>query len=704
MVPAPTSCPMPDKQRSSERRDRLYLLYLQPWVLEASWAIPGIVPHISRLNEVEEPSGAEIARLYSYSAAWKKYISHNVVSRHAHRIIVQFMGACCGKSKTVDAQADSAAAGNQRTCPANDMLLTQVHALIDGVGAQKAKVMKTKAMGQVAEQEGVAQEDDNGPQQLSLQMANALRTVDDLWRRDASTWTATAENMVNSRLGISQDKKSSGTSTRRQKQEEPESAQCSAYIALTKTNVTTWWRHIRNSKTPPTGEQTRFLEYAIARCQTEHDELMNWHAPKRKHGIKDLTEPSRCALLGIPGAGKSLCLSLLRDFFENVLGWRHGVQFQFLSAQNSMAALIGGNTVHSWGVIPTSKTAASAKYANKEVDWDQLFENCISMRWLVIDEVSTIPLGLLGTLESFLRTKACTRHPYAYRDAHRRGQARMFGGLNLCLSGDLWQLGPVRDLPIFSHPMKKSDGTRYEAGEQRMLAMFWDCHKAGFANGIQRLFELTQPKRSTTDQWLQMMLEQCRSGCQSWEVYCFVHGLPTRNPGTWLPNVAAPTCGDSLCATLAHRWELLWKKYRTPWSERQSMECEVCRAERNRRCCIIARPGHEKSEAHLHDVFAEAPLVHPFRSPTNHAQRLRALRFAREKQTRLLWIVAYDRVVSKDKLSKNQQSREAAETWLTLDDRKTGGIAGFFPAVLDLPVRFTCEPTHGDRLKGLGHL
>ena len=30
MVPAPTSCPMPDKQRSSERRDRLYLLYLQP--------------------------------------------------------------------------------------------------------------------------------------------------------------------------------------------------------------------------------------------------------------------------------------------------------------------------------------------------------------------------------------------------------------------------------------------------------------------------------------------------------------------------------------------------------------------------------------------------------------------------------------------------------------------------------------------------
>ena len=98
----------------------------------------------------------------------------------------------------------------------------------------------------------------------------------------------------------------------------------------------------------------------------------------------------------------------MRDFFENVMGWRHGVQFQFLAAQNSMAALIGGNTIHSWGVIPTSKAAATAKHSNKEVDWDQLFENCIGMRWLAIDEVSTLSLGLLGTLESFLRTKACT--------------------------------------------------------------------------------------------------------------------------------------------------------------------------------------------------------------------------------------------------------------------------------------------------------
>ena len=94
MVPAPTGCPMPDKQRSGERRDRLYLLYLQPWVLEASWEVPKLVPHLSRLNRVEDPE-----RDYSYSNAWNEYIQHNIVSRHAHRIIVQFMAACCGNKQ-----------------------------------------------------------------------------------------------------------------------------------------------------------------------------------------------------------------------------------------------------------------------------------------------------------------------------------------------------------------------------------------------------------------------------------------------------------------------------------------------------------------------------------------------------------------------------------------------------------------------------
>ena len=157
MVPAPASCPMPDKQRSGERRERLYLVYLQPWVLQSSWAVPGIVPHICSLNKVEDQSSAESTCMYSYSEAWKKYISQNIVSRHAHRIIVQFMAACCGKSKTSDPQPEVAAPGNTRDCPPSDLLLSQVHALIDALGSSTARRVKPKAMGQAKRQRWRAQ-------------------------------------------------------------------------------------------------------------------------------------------------------------------------------------------------------------------------------------------------------------------------------------------------------------------------------------------------------------------------------------------------------------------------------------------------------------------------------------------------------------------------------------------------------------------
>ena len=110
-------------------------------------------------------------------------------------------------------------------------------------------------------------------------------------------------------------------------------------------------------------------------------------------------------------------------------------------------------------------------------------------------------------------------------------------------------------------------------------------------------------------------------------------------------------------------------------------------------------PRKDTYDRFPHGVFAEVHLVHPFRRPTNHAQRLRDLRFAREQQSRLLWNVAYGKVVSKDKLSQKAQSRATVESWLTFDYHKAAGVQRFFPAVLDLPMRCLCEPTPGDRLK-----
>eukprot|EP00973_Karenia_brevis_P045246 6267087-Karenia_brevis.AAC.1 len=61
--------------------------------------------------------------------------------------------------------------------------------------------------------------------------------------------------------------------------------------------------------------------------------------------------------------------------------------------------------------------------------------------------------------------------------------------------------------------------------------------------------------------WLQIILEADRNGIESWEMYCFIHGFPTRNVGSWLPGQATPWCGNRKCATLAQDlWPQMWQR------------------------------------------------------------------------------------------------------------------------------------------------
>ena len=122
--------------------------------------------------------------------------------------------------------------------------------------------------------------------------------------------------------------------------------------------------------------------------------------------------------------------------------------------------------------------------------------------------------------------------------------------------------------------------------EQKTFDMFWQKS----ADSIQRTFVLTQSMR-TDDPWLKAVLEADRQGAETWEMYCFIHGLPTRNPGTWMPGEAAPLCGNTRCATLAnHEWPEMWCRSKgAKWELRKAMECTKCADERARRCCIITR-------------------------------------------------------------------------------------------------------------------
>ena len=219
-----------------------------------------------------------------------------------------------------------------------------------------------------------------------------------------------------------------------------------AYLQWSKVRVTDWFEKIGKEKEAPNAKQMSFLLRVAERCKQEAFDFQQTVSKEFPQ------EPIRDCLLGLPGAGKSTCIKLLRRFFEECLGWEHGIQFQFLATQNTMAALIGGGTVHSWGTIPVNATDAASKVQSKNADGDidDLFLNALAMRFLVIDESSTASLSLLGLLDAYLR-RACSRHPHA-RIQQRR---RPFGGINIIFAGDFWQLPPVRANAIFSNPYRK---------------------------------------------------------------------------------------------------------------------------------------------------------------------------------------------------------------------------------------------------------
>ena len=85
------------------------------------------------------------------------------------------------------------------------------------------------------------------------------------------------------------------------------------------------------------------------------------------------------------------------------------MQFVCFATQNIMAAFIGGFTVHSWGTIPVNSSDAVEKINSKACagEVDELFVKVQCLRWIFVDESSTLSPYLFGILDVYLR-RACS--------------------------------------------------------------------------------------------------------------------------------------------------------------------------------------------------------------------------------------------------------------------------------------------------------
>lgn len=95
-----------------------------------------------------------------------------------------------------------------------------------------------------------------------------------------------------------------------------------------------WRAELIGSANPPYAAQWACLDSIHARCVLEFREEQFGGAQNSQE------EPHRALVYGTPGHGKTQLFLWIRNYFEKVWGWEHGVPFVCLAPISTMAVLI----------------------------------------------------------------------------------------------------------------------------------------------------------------------------------------------------------------------------------------------------------------------------------------------------------------------------------------------------------------------------
>ena len=266
-----------------------------------------------------------------------------------------------------------------------------------------------------------------------------------------------------------------------------------------------------------------------------------------------------------------------------------------------------------------------------------------------------------------------------------------------------------------------------------MLDMFWGSN----LDSVNFFTELTQQMR-IVDEWYSAFLQQCRKGAFTEEMYDYLMDLPTEHCGSWMPAPEITTgvgalstgrstgaedagareqqrritgathsaieegramCGNLACSGLAERWRDM--AYRgASWSDMASLECAVCKNERERRNRLIA----DRDPRISHEPFLSAPYVHKNNDPKYHAMLLRSVEDAKRGEDaprHILWVVAQDTPTNIQELARSPaQVGKQRVRFLQLNDQRTAGVPGVLPLFLRMRARATEKIAKGQDIHG----
>ena len=358
--------------------------------------------------------------------------------------------------------------------------------------------------------------------------------------------------------------------------------------------------------------------------------------------------PLRWALHGGPGTGKSYTLRALRaELFEEILGWKPDVQFKFLTFQAVVANQLDGDTIHHGVGLHGRNSDASMGSARMT----ELKLKGVLWRWLVLDEISMVSAELISRLEMRCR-EIGRRHDVPW------------GGLNVILAGDVWQLEPPRGTFIANLPLQwlTHGATSKRPPAATGQALIWDTNAE---HGIQGVTELVEVKR-TDDAWLQHVQDQIRHGELSATNHAFMHGKPTKVAGSWMKGQVL--CKNQACQRLSDGF--------CTEKEVAEEECPRCRSERSSRALVLTG----ETDPRLRGALEKAVCIFATNAAKYHTNKLRAHTHAVQHQQPLYYSVAEDRA-SAAALAEMQDLQNRKDEWLQRHDRECGTCMACFRSV-----------------------
>ena len=194
-------------------------------------------------------------------------------------------------------------------------------------------------------------------------------------------------------------------------------------------------------------------------------------------------KPLRMIVCGSAGTGKSYLINCIKEMLGSEC---------ILAAPTGVAAFnIGGQTLHSLLRIPLQKTSFSDVEGPSLRELQERFEDVL---YLIIDEMSMVGRHQL----SLIHRRLCQAPP--------QGACESFGGISLIFFGDMGQLPPVGDSPLYRSAATEGSATN----QGRQLYMTFHV-----------VVQLTKIIRQCGNDELQIKfrnsLQRLRDGCPSYE-------------------------------------------------------------------------------------------------------------------------------------------------------------------------------------------